>query len=75
MPFRVTRSPFIRLPAWPVAETGLADEPRLALALPRGPRTVVLAGAVLLGGGAAALGILSWKLWRRETAKKDDEED
>jgi hypothetical protein len=45
---------------------GGADAPSL---------TVVLVGAVLLGGGAAALGILSWKLWRRETAKKDDEED
>lgn len=37
--------------AWPVAETGVADEPRREIALPRGPRTVVLAGA---GAGADA---------------------
>lgn len=33
--------------------------------------TLVIVGAVLLGGGAAALGVLTWKLWKRDRDRKD----
>lgn len=45
---------------------GGADAPSL---------TMVLIGAVVLGGGAVFVGLLTWKAWKAETKKKDEENE
>ena len=45
---------------------GGADAPSL---------TLILIATVVLGGGAIFVGILTWKAWKQDTAKKEETEE